>query len=325
MYPKSIAFENDLKDSHHKSITTPTQSRSCFRSPMPKKSTSTSVALPTSEMTTAASTTVTAAAAPAAAAAAEKTTGKRTASGEKASKKSSEKVAAPAAAAAPVAAAPVAADKTDAAAPAAKKSRKAATPAAEKTADAAAAAPVAAAAPSVTEAVDGAAAATAVSDANGDEENLLRQSADFLSEFQTVYATMSKLKNQYKELEKKWNRELKAAKKRCVKKRGVPKNPSGFTKPAPISDELATFLGKEKGTEMSRTQVTGLINHYVRANGLKNPENGRNILPDAKLSTLLAVKDGELLTFFNLQRFLKHHFAKAPAATEAAAATASAK
>lgn len=270
-------------------------------------------------MTTAASTTVTAAAA------AEKTTGKRTASGEKASKKSSEKVAAPAAAAAPVAAAPVAADKTDAAAPAAKKSRKAATPAAEKTADAAAAAPVAAAAPSVTEAVDGAAAATAVSDANGDEENLLRQSADFLSEFQTVYATMSKLKNQYKELEKKWNRELKAAKKRCVKKRGVPKNPSGFTKPAPISDELATFLGKEKGTEMSRTQVTGLINHYVRANGLKNPENGRNILPDAKLSTLLAVKDGELLTFFNLQRFLKHHFAKAPAAVEAAAATASAK
>ncbi len=293
---------------------------------MPKKSTSTSVALPTSEMTTAASTTVTAAAAPAAAAAAEKTTGKRTASGEKASKKSSEKVAAPAAAAAPVAAAPVAADKTDAAAPAAKKSRKAATPAAEKTADAAAAAaPVAAAAPSVSEAVDGAAAATAVSDANGDEENLLRQSADFLSEFQTVYATMSKLKNQYKELEKKWNRELKAAKKRCVKKRGVPKNPSGFTKPAPISDELATFLGKEKGTEMSRTQVTGLINHYVRANGLKNPENGRNILPDAKLSTLLAVKDGELLTFFNLQRFLKHHFAKAPAAVEAAAATASAK
>ncbi len=324
MYPKSIAFENDLKDSHHKSITTPTQSRSCFRSPMPKKSTSTSVALPTSEMTTAASTTVTAAAP--AAAAAEKTTGKRTASGEKASKKSSEKVAAPAAAAAPVAAAPVAADKTDAAAPAAKKSRKAATPAAEKTADAAAAAAPVAAAPSVTEAVDGAAAAaTAVSDANGDEENLLRQSADFLSEFQTVYATMSKLKNQYKELEKKWNRELKAAKKRCVKKRGVPKNPSGFTKPAPISDELATFLGKEKGTEMSRTQVTGLINHYVRANGLKNPENGRNILPDAKLSTLLAVKDGELLTFFNLQRFLKHHFAKAPAATEAAAATASAK
>ena len=82
-------------------------------------------------------------------------------------------------------------------------------------------------------------------------------------------------------------------------------------KPTKISDELANFLGKPKGTEMARTEVTREINSYIRAHKLQDPKNGRRILPDKKLAKLLAVGKKDELTYFNLQRFMSPHFAKA--------------
>jgi chromatin remodeling complex protein RSC6 len=84
-----------------------------------------------------------------------------------------------------------------------------------------------------------------------------------------------------------------------------------------ISDELAVFLGKAAGTEMARTAVSKEINAYIRTNQLQDKTNGRIIVPDAKLATLLKTQPSDELTYFNLQRFMKHHFVKAeaPAAT----------
>ena len=75
-----------------------------------------------------------------------------------------------------------------------------------------------------------------------------------------------------------------------------------------ISNELADFLGKPEGSEMARTEVTHEITKYIQANRL---QNGRYINPDEKLKSLLQLKKGEELTYFNLQRYMSPHFVKA--------------
>jgi chromatin remodeling complex protein RSC6 len=69
--------------------------------------------------------------------------------------------------------------------------------------------------------------------------------------------------------------------------------------------------------------VTREINAYIRNNSLQDKENGRRINPDTKLKSLLKLKKGEELTYFNLQRYMSPHFAAAVKAV-AAAATATA-
>ena len=77
-----------------------------------------------------------------------------------------------------------------------------------------------------------------------------------------------------------------------------------------ISEELADFLGKVHGTEMARTSVSKEINQYIRTNNLQDKDNGRQINADVKLSTLLKLNSDDVLTYFNLQKFMKHHFVK---------------
>jgi len=86
------------------------------------------------------------------------------------------------------------------------------------------------------------------------------------------------------------------------------RKPSGFVKPTPISDELAEFIGMPVGSLMSRTEVSRKINSYIKENGLQDQENDRKINPDEKLSNLLGLKEKDKLTYFNLQKYMKHHF-----------------
>ena len=133
-------------------------------------------------------------------------------------------------------------------------------------------------------------------------------------------SVLSTLKSDVKVLAKTIAREQKIASKSSKGNRKVSasRKPSGFIKPTLISDELAKFLGKNAGTEMARTDVSKEINMYIRTNNLQDKENGRKIHPDAKLSCLLNIKPGdEPLTYFNLQRFMKHHFVKTEVAATA--------
>ena len=95
-----------------------------------------------------------------------------------------------------------------------------------------------------------------------------------------------------------------------IKKKKGTRAPSGFVKPAPISDELAGFLGIPTGSEMARTEVTREINTYIRSHKLQDPNNGRIINADSKLRKLLNLKKEDELTYFNLQRYMSPHFAK---------------
>jgi hypothetical protein len=82
---------------------------------------------------------------------------------------------------------------------------------------------------------------------------------------------------------------------------------SKYITPYKISDDLADFLGKEKGTEMARTEITREINKYIRENNLQDKENKRNINPNDKLSTLLKLNETDELTYFNLHRYITPH------------------
>ena len=136
---------------------------------------------------------------------------------------------------------------------------------------------------------------------------------EYSGKLQQLSNLFASLKSDFKTLEKTVNRELKAAQKSSSKRRRVSgtRQPSGFVKPTRISDELATFLGKAIGSEMARTEVSKEINAYIRAKSLQDKENGRKIHPDAALTKLLQVQKGDELTYFNLQRYMKHHFIKA--------------
>lgn len=103
----------------------------------------------------------------------------------------------------------------------------------------------------------------------------------------------------------------KVAEKAERKRANARTSPSGFAKPAKISDELCGFLSVAKGTEMSRTDVTRHINQYVKANKLFKQDNKRVILPNPALKKLLGCKDSDVVTYFNLQRWLKGHFLRA--------------
>ena len=145
---------------------------------------------------------------------------------------------------------------------------------------------------------------------------------EFSAKLQQIGSIFSSMKGDFKTLEKVIMREHKAALKSSAKraKRAGNRAPSGFEKPTRISDELAQFLGEEVGTEMARTVVSKQINNYIRENKLQRPDNGRFILADTKLATLLKVTDADELSYFNLQRFMKPHFIKSE--ESAAAATA---
>jgi len=138
--------------------------------------------------------------------------------------------------------------------------------------------------------------------------------AEFGAKLQQLAGLFGTIKTDFKTLEKSTVREIKTAQKAANKGRrnNANRKPSGFVKPTLISDELATFLGKEKGSMMARTEVSRELNVYINLHSLKNKDNGRIIHPDTKLTKLLNIGKDEELTYFNLQRYMKHHFPKTP-------------
>ena len=224
-----------------------------------------------------------------------------------ASKKAvSKKTAAPEATVTPVVAAPVVA------APAAeKKSKKAAAPSTL-------AAPVAA----VTAAPATAVTAAPVEAAEASLPSVQDDVKSMLTQANTVRETVSALVAELKRVEKRVARLQKEADKRRrrVKKpvegeAVVPRKPSIFELPTPLSNALCSFLGRASGSLESRSNITKAITTYVKEKNLKDKHT---IKPDAKLTALLGVKDGEVLTYFNLQRYLNPHYLKttAPAAAK---------
>ena len=85
----------------------------------------------------------------------------------------------------------------------------------------------------------------------------------------------------------------------------------GFRRPCRISDAMCEFIGKPAGHLSSRVEVNKAINEYIHSNGLTDPDNAQRILPDEKLWSLMSeTAKGTQITYFNLQKYIKHHFLK---------------
>lgn len=156
------------------------------------------------------------------------------------------------------------------------------------------------------------------------DSDLSAQSTEFLAKLNQLSSVIANLKNEFRTLQKKYDRELKTAQKTSAKRKRKSGNraPSGFVKPTRISDELAKFLEKPSGTEMARTDVTREINKYIRSHNLQDSQNGRKINPDSKLQSLLKLNKTDELTYFNLQRYMSPHFEKGVKAVVSPVATA---
>tara|TARA_Y100000389_G_scaffold53846_1_gene49660 strand:+ start:5949 stop:6497 length:549 start_codon:yes stop_codon:yes gene_type:complete len=143
-------------------------------------------------------------------------------------------------------------------------------------------------------------------------------------EFSLLVATITSLKSQLtqlsqkvKTLERRAKKEVKMAVKNSkTKSKSGSKKKTGFTAPAPITDELAEFLGKEPGTQMARTEVTKELSKYFKKHNLQKPENRRIILANKAVKKLLRLKNGDELSYFNLQRYISPHFPKKKAQSQ---------
>ncbi len=154
------------------------------------------------------------------------------------------------------------------------------------------------------------------SENSSDVPDISQNFKDLLDKLSVQATYIKTLTAEVKRLEKRVSKEFKEVQKKNKKKGGSknsdkPKRaPSGFAKPSPISEELSTFLGKDSGVQMARTEVTKHVTQYIKDHGLQNPDNKRHIIPDDKLTALLNVQSGDQVTYFNLQKFMKHHFPK---------------
>ena len=116
------------------------------------------------------------------------------------------------------------------------------------------------------------------------------------------------------------NKSIKTLKVQCeriVKKTSTRQNNhnSGFQKPVKISSDLAKFTGWSEHEPRSRVDVTKYICDYISTNKLQNPEDKRQIWPDAKLQKLLGFnpeKADKPLYYYGIQTYLKNqnHFPK---------------
>jgi chromatin remodeling complex protein RSC6 len=111
-------------------------------------------------------------------------------------------------------------------------------------------------------------------------------------------------------LQKRVAREVKEAgrrRRRSKKEEGgeakAPR-PTIFTTPVTLKDDLCTFLGKAKGSQMTPADVTRAFSAYVDSHKLKDAEKGHTIHPDAAMRKVLGVKEGENLTYRNIQSYL---------------------
>ena len=184
--------------------------------------------------------------------------------------------------------------------------------------------PVAPAAPTATAttpATETAPVADAVATA-GATENVL---SNIIDKVNSLSAAIKEIQTNLKVLSKEYDKQQKIIEKAQKKRQNAKNSPSGFAKPNKISDELCDFIGVPHGTEKSRTDITRLINAYVKEHNLNKPENKRFILPDDKLKKILNVGESEEINYFILQKLISHHFpasASKTAAKPVATATA---
>jgi chromatin remodeling complex protein RSC6 len=132
---------------------------------------------------------------------------------------------------------------------------------------------------------------------------------------------MKNLVSEGRTLEKEFNSIMKAMSRKTKFVKSNEDRPlSGFAMPSLLSDELYEFLSLQKGTKVPRKDVTRMINEYIKTNSLRDEADRRKIRPNKELHKIFNSADGDDITYFNLQTYMKHHFVKDTSANTVAVA-----
>jgi chromatin remodeling complex protein RSC6 len=121
-----------------------------------------------------------------------------------------------------------------------------------------------------------------------------------VSAIKTLQRLQKRVAKEVKEAGRRRRRSKKEGEDGVVKE----KRPTIFTTPVTLKDELCSFLGKSKGSQMTPADVTRAFSAYVDSHKLKDAEKGHTIHPDAAMRKVLGVKEEETLTYRNIQSFL---------------------
>ena len=138
--------------------------------------------------------------------------------------------------------------------------------------------------------------------------------ASLTTESATIKNLIANVRNVLKDVERQTKDYDKLVNKRSRNKgeKKVSDAPSGITKPVAISDDLAVFLGVAPGTLVPRNEVTKGVSAYVRQHELYDPTNRQKFSfankPEGKVLFKLLGEPEEVVTYFNLQRYLKSHY-----------------
>lgn len=152
-------------------------------------------------------------------------------------------------------------------------------------------------------------------------EALIKARQDQMAELKREIQELRKMQRDHEHAIKDASK--KSKKRKAPRDDANPRKPSGFASPVVVSDELYSFLEKyniTKGDPIARTEVTKHITGYIRDHDLQNPENRREIVPDAALKKIfgepmqnrdpLDPSSPKVFTYLKLQTYLSAHFPK---------------
>ena len=145
-------------------------------------------------------------------------------------------------------------------------------------------------------------------------DSYMKKMAERIVEVNSSLNEMKVAQDKYRESVKKLNHVYEMMVKKEQKQANKPKKERkacGFAVAVPVSDIMCEFMEVEKGSLVARTDITKRLNAYIKANGLENPENRQQILPDERLWKILGVeRAGVVITHFNIQKYINGHFLK---------------
>lgn len=148
--------------------------------------------------------------------------------------------------------------------------------------------------------------------------------SNFISKVGLINKEVKELQSLGKTLEKEFSNVMKAMSKQKNKsKHSESRSLSGFAMPSMLTPELYNFLIQEnlqindntpikQGELVPRKDVTKMLNTYIIQNNLRNENDRRKIIPNDSLKQIFNCTDNDEVTYFNLQKYLKHHFIKPP-------------